>query len=117
MIFLFRYFIINILIEEKCKRASFPASFKKLGKYYKTNSMLMLFAGFQRAPPSKYWTRMFSQHRSFPIISNTPTSPHLSDRYAFLTQLNMYNFHKRKTNSGAIEFHHKLFRRNLKYPI
>lgn len=27
----------------------------------------------------------------------------------------MYNFHKRKTNTGAIEFHHKLFRRDIKY--
>jgi hypothetical protein len=31
-------------------------------------------------------------------------------------QLNMYNFHKRKTASGRTEFYHKLFRKNHRCP-
>ena len=77
----------------------------------------MPFGGYQKAPLSKYQTRIFSQHRSFPTISNILTSHLLSDKYLFLTKLNMYNFHKRKTTSGAIEFHHKLFRRGLRYTV
>lgn len=30
-------------------------------------------------------------------------------------QLNMYNFHKRKTASGRTEFYHKLFRKNHRH--
>lgn len=29
----------------------------------------------------------------------------------------MYNFHKKKTSEGPVEFHHKLFRRNQQYII
>lgn len=32
----------------------------------------------------------------------------------FLIQLNMYNFHKNKTNTEFLEFFHKLFRRDAK---
>ena len=34
---------------------------------------------------------------------------------SLLTQLNMYNFHKNKTKTVGLEFHHKLFRRGAKY--
>jgi hypothetical protein len=60
-------------------------------------------------------TKIASAVNFFPNILNTPIFLLLSDKYHFLIQLNMYNFHRLKTNDGLVQFRHQLFRKNYKY--
>lgn len=112
-VFLIFCHLISYSIEE-CEKTQFLPSSRKHGKCCSTSPTSPSSGGVQMGNPLESWMNPPSPLSSSPNISNIPTSPPSSGRYFFLTQLNMYNFHKRKNPEG-VQFYHQLFRKGQRY--
>lgn len=107
--------LISYSIEE-CGKTQCHRLSRRLGKCWSMRPTSRSSGGVQTGCPLESLTSPYSLPNSSPITSNTPTSPPSSGKYLFLTQLNMYNFHKRKTPEG-VQFYHQLFRKGQRYAL